>query len=551
MIQRMNNVLVKHSKILFGVITIVIIISFVWFFTPGADGSLLFSRNSNVIAKIGDVEVTTSDAERAQKSAILGQAPMIYAAYGDKAVEFFKRMGRMNDDQIRVLATTLKLAEIQGFAVANSEIQDILKQESAFQENGKFSAQKYDAFIKMLETVGFSMEDFESATRDALLLQKFQESAIAGVAAPTDNEVMTDLNSYLFKYTAKLISVDPLGIEKTIPTPTEAEIKAKFDADVKANPKAYAYPASDAAVFFINHKDVKVADLEKEIDKEYKVIVDNSQAQLSEEATKKLKENLKSGILTKEANALLTKIVKDAGKTPTAEALKAAAEKNGIKLQSATVSDVTQVTAPSSLADQALLNSICAIKNVNELSPVVSNKNTAAVAMLTKRSEPAPLPYAEVKSLISNTLKAQRSEQKNKELQEKLNTLRADIVNGKIALDKVEEAAKKNGLAVETQQFPISMAEMIHMSPPEQITEFNKWKKGYVSPIRASVMLVLTDATPVEATEELKKAHSDYLLGMKQFAALQSWQVWFQKEIEAAIRPYIQKQEQPAQQPAE
>ena len=41
-IQRMNNVLVKHSKVLFGIFTAVIIVSFVWFFTPGIDGSLLF-----------------------------------------------------------------------------------------------------------------------------------------------------------------------------------------------------------------------------------------------------------------------------------------------------------------------------------------------------------------------------------------------------------------------------------------------------------------------------------------------------------------------------
>lgn len=546
MIQRMNNVLIKHSKVLFGVITIIIIISFVWFFTPGADGSLLFSRNSNVIAKIGDVEVTTTDAERAQKSAVLGQAPAIYAAYGEKSVEFFKRMGRMGDDQLRILAATLKLAELQGFAVSDSEIQDVLKIEPAFQENGKFSAQKYDAFIKMLETVGYDMEDFENATRDALLLQKFQASAFAGVAVPTENEVMTDLKPYLFKYTAKIIGYKPFDIEKAVPQPTEAEIKAKFDADIKANPNAYAYPASDAMIFFINHKDVKVVDLEKKADNEFNKIFGNGQAQLTEEATKKLKENLKSGIITKEANALLAKIVKEAGEKPTAESLTAAAEKNGIKLQSTPVSDVTQVTAPSSLADQALLNSICAIKNVNELSPVVNNKNTAAVAMLTKRSEPAPLQYAAVKGLISQTLKAERFEQKLKEAGEKLNALRADIVNGKIALDKIEEEAKKKGLAVETQQFPISMAEMIHMSPPEQLAELNKWKKGYATPVQGNQMFVITDATPVEATEELKKVHSEYLFSMKQFAALQSWQVWYQKEIMAAISPYIQKQEQPA-----
>ncbi len=551
MIQRMNNVLIKHSKVLFGVITIVIIISFVWFFTPGADGSLLFSRNSNVIAKIGDTEVTVSDAERAQKSAILGQAPAIYAEYGEKSVEFLKRAGRMDDNQLRILAATLKLAELQGFAVSDSEIQKVLKEQPAFQENGKFSAQKYEAFIKMLGMIGFDVEDFENATRDAMLLQKFQMSAVAGVAAPSENEVMTDLKHYLFKYTAKIVRLDLAGMEKSIPAPTEAELKAEFDAKVKADPKTYAYTASDATIFFINHKDVQVADLEKKADAEYKnLLARTGEKSPSAEAEKTIRENLQKGLVAREAAALLAKIVKEAGAPPAAEAMKAAAEKNGVKLQSATVSDVTQVTAPSSLADQGLLNGICSIKNVNGLSQVVSNKDSAAIAMLTKRTEPQPLAFAAVKTLIAETLKAKSLEQQLKVAQEKLATFRADIVNGKIALDKVDEEAKKNGLQVETQQFPVSMAEMIHMSPPNQIPELNNWKKGYVSPIQGSGMLVLTDAAPVEATDALKKAHSEFLFGMKQIAAFQAWQEWYQKEISAAVGPYIQQQEQPAQQPA-
>ena len=43
-IRKMNNVLVKHNKILFGIFSVIIIISFVWFFTPGLDGSLFFGH---------------------------------------------------------------------------------------------------------------------------------------------------------------------------------------------------------------------------------------------------------------------------------------------------------------------------------------------------------------------------------------------------------------------------------------------------------------------------------------------------------------------------
>ena len=46
-IRKMNTVLVKHNKILFGVFTVIIIISFVWFFIPGLDGSALFEKRGD------------------------------------------------------------------------------------------------------------------------------------------------------------------------------------------------------------------------------------------------------------------------------------------------------------------------------------------------------------------------------------------------------------------------------------------------------------------------------------------------------------------------
>ena len=50
-ITKLNNVLVKHGKIMFGIITAIIIVAFVWFFTPGADGSILFGSNPYLIPK--------------------------------------------------------------------------------------------------------------------------------------------------------------------------------------------------------------------------------------------------------------------------------------------------------------------------------------------------------------------------------------------------------------------------------------------------------------------------------------------------------------------
>ena len=54
-IQRINNVLVKHGKVTFGIFTAVIIVSFVWFFTPGRDGSMLFDRSAGANTAYGSV----------------------------------------------------------------------------------------------------------------------------------------------------------------------------------------------------------------------------------------------------------------------------------------------------------------------------------------------------------------------------------------------------------------------------------------------------------------------------------------------------------------
>lgn len=591
MIQRMNNVLIKHSKILFGVITIVIIISFVWFFTPGADGSLLFGQNSNVIAKFGETEVTMGDAERAQKSAMLSQASALYAAYGEKSVEFFSRMGRMGDDQLRILSATLKLAEIQGFAVADSEVREVIKNDPAFQENGKFSSKKYEAFLAVLDEAGYSTEDYENATRDALLIQKFRNSAFVGVTEPTMSEVETDIAPLLFKFSAVTVICNTDEIGKTLAAPTEEELKKEYES----NPQAYmSLPASEATIFFINHKDVKVSDLDKKVEENYKAFIDaEKEKKMSAEEIKTAKENFRKIVISEEAETLLKGIVKEAGEKPTAETLKAAADKKGIKLQSASVTDVTLKTAPSALADQNMIFNICMIPEINTLSPVISNKDTAAFAQLTKREDAKQLDFAAAKETVAKQFKTKQTYKKAEEI---LNAFKADIVSGKVALDKIAEEGKKRGLTVTAEQQSVSSnveqfhnaytqalmldqqfqelqaaamtgdkkkleelvpqgvdinqyAMFMQMSISQLLNSlggFYNQKLGYVSPVSNNSMWVIVKAEKADASQEILKSHQAYLFAQKRSAALMSWEAWYEKEITAAISPYIQKSEQPA-----
>ena len=80
-IQKMNNVLVKHGKVTFAIFTGVVIVSFVWFFTPGVDGSLLFGGNVGLNSQYGAVlghKVTYGDVSDARQVVCMFRA----ASYG-------------------------------------------------------------------------------------------------------------------------------------------------------------------------------------------------------------------------------------------------------------------------------------------------------------------------------------------------------------------------------------------------------------------------------------------------------------------------------------
>ena len=95
-ITKMNNVLVKHSRILFGLFTGVIIISFVWFFTPGASGNILFGSNpmspNAVVGKAFDQNITRAELMDAMKDISLVMAVQYKSGSFSARFRRFSRM---------------------------------------------------------------------------------------------------------------------------------------------------------------------------------------------------------------------------------------------------------------------------------------------------------------------------------------------------------------------------------------------------------------------------------------------------------------------------
>jgi len=218
-IQRMNNVLVKHSKVLFGIFTAVIIVSFVWFFTPGIDGSLLFG---------GGISDKTEYGTCFQKKFTYGDVKNAL-----RELSAVSRYADFPDEQAFLFLVQKHGADMIGASVSDEELRDFLKKVPDFQENGAFSSEKYREFAeKMLEARGFSVADYENAMRDILRLEKASQMVGANVVM-TDAEFQDVLREKLEKFSFRFVQFTPDLLAGDVKV-NEEELQEFFHAN-KAN----------------------------------------------------------------------------------------------------------------------------------------------------------------------------------------------------------------------------------------------------------------------------------------------------------------------------
>lgn len=232
-ISKMNNVLLKHSRIMFGAFTAIIIISFVWFFTPGASGNILFGTNpmspNAVVGTVFDREIT-----RGELMAMVKDNMLIMAAnYGVSPV-----MNGLDEQALEEAfqkAVLLSVAKQMGVTVSVERVGEYLRSLPSFAgADGKFSLEKYQKYEKeMLQPLGYNALDLDNAVRNLLTIFSLGNSAVNDVIV-TENEIADFERSVLERCSVKTI-LFPYEAAKKQLKPTEEELQ-NFH---KANPKLF------------------------------------------------------------------------------------------------------------------------------------------------------------------------------------------------------------------------------------------------------------------------------------------------------------------------
>jgi hypothetical protein len=415
-IQKMNNVLVKHGKVTFAIFTAVVIVSFVWFFTPGVDGSLLFGGNIGAGSQYGAVlghKVTYGDVSYARQVVSMVRA----ATYGLSP----NRVQSPDEDASFQAALLIKAADVLNIQAGDKEVADLIQSLPAFMNaDGKFSQELYLKYKNdYLAPSGLGFADLEEAVRTMIRMQKVPMLTSSNVIV-TDDEAKTGIESLLQKITYHMITFDHEAFEDQVKL-EDAEIKDFYTA----NPDLFmSEPESDGLLAFAEYT-VKKSEVPEEQLKDYYelrkgiFVKDDGTEKTFDEAKEDIRKELETTIERDEAEAKMRAFhnaFRAAVKADKAEGnevdpqkrFREEAEKAGLK-----ISEVKNLTSRTTTdeelhIDSQLISAVTILKNVGSDTNVLIGEHGASKFLLTARRPSVLQPFDDVKDVAQKRLLSQR-----------------------------------------------------------------------------------------------------------------------------------------------
>ena len=446
-IQKMNNVLVKHGKITFAIFTTLIIVSFVLYVGSTSLFELLSGPTSvNTSSKYGSVlgrDISINDVGNARQTVCVFCA----ALYGQSP----QRVQSPDEDYSFAFAVLAKAADALNIQASNDEVREVIQTMPAFRKDGKFSTQLYNDYrTNRLAPAGLGFSDLEDAVRSMIRMKKvpgatrfllgylrnytqyidflefsfiffegIPELMTANVILP-DSEAATNAELLLQKISYHLITFDPDSFEDQVKV-EESDVKDFYTA----NPSYFmSEPESDGLLAFAPFTE-KTTEVTEEQMKDYYDL--NKDSYLKEDGSEQTFDEVKDAISKKlgttvdyeEAEAQMrafNKAFRAALKADKEEGnpddplkhFRDEAEKAGLKITE--VKNITaQTEADAELhIDHELVDAITILKNVGSYTNPVNGEKGISMFLMTARRPSVLQPYEDVKDKAQKMVVAQR-----------------------------------------------------------------------------------------------------------------------------------------------
>ena len=193
-------------------------------FIPGiGDGTRLSVSSSSDVARVGAESVSASEFESSYRNYLRNMqqrqelSPEILKAFG-----FDRQVLNALIEQKVMLSEARRL----GFQVTEEELAQRIMSNPSFQAGGSFIGR--DRYQALLEANDLTMERFEAAMRNELLVGKIQSFVTAGVTM-SDKEVENEYRNRNERVTLTYFVLDPAKVEAKIATPSDQDLQTYYD----------------------------------------------------------------------------------------------------------------------------------------------------------------------------------------------------------------------------------------------------------------------------------------------------------------------------------
>jgi len=269
-------------------------------------GQYSYGNKAGAIAKVGDIEITQGDLQKAYANLYMQYNRMLQGNFDEEKAKQFG-LQKQAFEQLKQQALLLNLAKSYDLIVTDLELFKVIKSQKAFYKNGVFDKETYKTVLSQNR---LTPKEYEAELRKELLIQKTLK--LLPVQA-SDNEVkiMTTLTSIADKINYKVLSPKDVNVSVD-----EAQLKAFWESMknnfmtekayeiivIKQEPITKAYTEAEIQKYYQENKmhfrdaDGKILDL---ADAKNAVI-----AEMNDNATKKAAKytylKLKKGTLPKD-----------------------------------------------------------------------------------------------------------------------------------------------------------------------------------------------------------------------------------------------------------
>lgn len=216
----MFNFIRKHQRLMQLVLLILILPSFVLI---GVSGYTNYVSGDEDLVKIGDSAVTTQDFDLARRNQLNELQRSMGGAFDPAIVDTPEAKQQLLDSLIerRVL---IEIASKERFSVSDSALRQAIAAMPELQEDGVFSAQRYN---QLLAGAGIASKDFEQSQRAELALSRVVAPVVNTAILPEN--ISAALQKVLLD--SRTIQLHTFSADQYLADqqPTDEEIKAWYD----------------------------------------------------------------------------------------------------------------------------------------------------------------------------------------------------------------------------------------------------------------------------------------------------------------------------------